>query len=84
MSARQYRPIDCSLHDRLESVATLRKTVRITFRDSAGGSRQADDQIVDIFTRAGAEFVKLGDGREIRLDDLQEVDGVSFRNLSER
>ena len=84
MSERGYRPIDCSLHDQLESAATLRKNVRITFRDSAGGSSQVDDQIVDIFTKAGAEYVKLGDGREVRLDDLQEVDGVSFGDLSER
>lgn len=83
-SEREYRPIDCSLHDQLEAAATLRKKIRITFRDSAGRSVQSEDQIVDIFTKAGVEYVKLGDGREVRLDDLQEVDDVSFGDLPER
>ena len=84
MSERGYRPIDCSLHDQLESAATLKKKVRITLRDSAGRSVHVDDQIVDIFTKAGVEYVKLGSGREVRLDDLQEVDGVTFSDLPER
>jgi Rho-binding antiterminator len=84
MSEREYRPIDCSLHDQLESAATLKKTVRITYRDTTGESRRADGEIVDIFTRAGAEYVTLADGLEVRLDDLQEVDGVLFGELPER
>ncbi len=64
----------------MESIATLRKRVRIRFRDPAGGSGETDEQLLDIFTKHGAEYVKLGDGRELRLDDLQDVDGVSFGN----
>jgi Rho-binding antiterminator len=78
MPEREYRPVDCLLHDQLESAATLRKKVRIAFRDSTGGSGQLEDRIVDVYTRAGAEYVKLEGGREIRLDDLQEVNGISF------
>lgn len=84
MSEREYRPIDCSLHDQLESAATLKKKVRITLRNSAVGSGHVYEQIVDIFTKAGVEYVKLGNGREIRLDDLQEVDGVTFSEVPER
>jgi transcriptional antiterminator Rof (Rho-off) len=73
-----YRPIDCSLHDELEAAATLRKTVRISYRASQGGLVEIEDRILDIFTRDGAEYVQLSRGAEVRLDDLRSVDGLSF------
>ena len=75
---RVYRPIDCSLHDRLEAAATLRKIVAISYRTPQGELVGIEDRILDIFTRDGAEYLRLGDGSEIRLDDLCSVDGVVF------
>jgi Rho-binding antiterminator len=79
MTDREYSPIDCSLHDRLEQIATLGRRVHIAYRTERANGGEAEEQILDVFTRDGVELVRLGDGREIRLDDLSEVDGVSFR-----
>jgi Rho-binding antiterminator len=79
MSAeRPYSPIDCSLHDRLESAATLRKPVRIAYRDSLNDLVCLEDRIVDVFGRGGIEFMKLENGTVVRLDDVASVDGVAF------
>jgi transcriptional antiterminator Rof (Rho-off) len=77
-SDQPYRPIDCSLHDRLESAATLRKRVCIAYRSSDNELLQVEDRIVDIYTRDGVEFMGLGNGTEIRLDDIDSVDGLAF------
>ena len=73
-----YRPIDCSLHDRLEAAATLRKIVAISYRTPQGELVEIEDRILDIFTRDGAEYLRLSGASEIRLDDLCSVDGVVF------
>jgi Rho-binding antiterminator len=72
-----YRPLECGLHDRLESLATLGRQVRIRYL--AGRSEaETSDRIVDVFARDGAEYVRLASGPEIRLDRLRTVDGVVF------
>jgi Rho-binding antiterminator len=73
-----YRPIDCGLHDRLEALATLRRPCRVVFHAEDGAHREVQDRIVDVFARAGAEFVRLASGTEVRLDRLRSVDGVPF------
>ena len=71
-----YRPIDCSLHDQLEAAATLRRTIHIVY-ERDGEIVETADRILDIFTRDGAEFLKLST-TEVRLDELRIVDGVPF------
>jgi Rho-binding antiterminator len=73
-----YSPIPCALHDRLEALATLGQPCRIVYRDADGSSRETDDRIVDVFARAGEEFVRTAAGLEIRLDRLEWVAGVQF------
>lgn len=73
-----YKPIDCSLHDRLESAATLRQVVSIDFRDAEGELLHVEDRIVDVVSRDGAEYMKLAQGKEIRLDAIASMDGVPF------
>lgn len=73
-----YAPIECSLHDQLESLATLGRTCRVVYRDDSGEERELEGRLVDIFARGGAEFVRLDSGVEIRLDRLEWVDGVRF------
>lgn len=75
-----YTPIDCALHDRLESIATLRAVVRIEYIDDDGGVRGADDRIADVFARDGAEYLRTGSGLEIRLDHLETVNGIRYGN----
>ena len=73
-----YRPIDCSLHDRLEAWATLGNPQRIAYHDEGGSSRVTEGRIVDVFARNGEEFIRTESGEEIRLDRLERVGGVDF------
>ena len=71
-----YDPISCEFHDRLEDLATLRKRARISFRDESGGDQHRDTVITDVFAREGAEYLSMGTGETLRLDQLVEVDGA--------
>ena len=73
-----YSPIACALHDRLESFATLRPVVRIEYVADNGDVRAAEDRIVDVFARGGAEYLRTASGLEIRLDRLETVDGIRY------
>lgn len=72
----RYNPISCEFHDRLEDLATLRKSVHIRFRDESGADQQRDAVITDVFARSGEEFLSIGSGELLRLDRLVEVDGA--------
>ena len=76
--ADDYRPIDCALHDRLESLATVGRAVTIEYRDEHGLARRAQDVIVDVYARAGVEYLRTQTGLTIRLDRLVGVDGRSY------
>lgn len=69
-----YRPIDCNVHDLLESFSVLRKRCRIDFETADGTRRSVTGRITDIFTRDGAEYLRTDDGTEIRLDRLRTVE----------
>ena len=69
-----YEPIDCSVHDRLEALAVTGAPCRITFVTPGGEERRAAGRIVDVFARGGAEYIRLDDGTEIRLDRLHSVE----------
>lgn len=75
-----YVPIDCSFHDRLESLAVRRLVVPVAVRE-AGTTRAFEARIADVFSRDGAEFARLvtedGSEVEVRLDQLVSVAGVT-------
>ena len=68
-----YRPIDCSVHDRLEHFAVRRTVLSVRFASADGTEQDRDGRIEDLYTRDGAEYLRLDDGTEIRLDQLREV-----------
>lgn len=74
--AEPYQPIDCEVHDVLESVATTRKLARIELRDDAGATQLVEAKVEDIFAREGVEYVALSTGDTVRLDRLVTIDGV--------
>lgn len=84
--ADPYRPIACGLHDELQLRAMRRIAVTLRYREDDGGDAPGDEptvreragRVVDVRTRAGAEYLVLDDGTEIRLDRLVEVDGIHF------
>jgi Rho-binding antiterminator len=74
MAETGYTPIDCDNHDQLESLATLGREVRVKHRDESGGERTQESTITDVFTRDGAEWIRLREGDEIRLDRIVSVE----------
>lgn len=73
-----YLPIDCSLHDRLEALATLRRPCRIRYSGADGGPHEVVDRIADVFAADGEEFLRTAGGVTVRLDRVVGVDGVAF------
>lgn len=76
--SREYQPIDCGLHDRLEDVAIRHASSRLRYRDANGSEIESDEVIDDVFARDGVEYVRTRSGLEIRLDDIVALDGVTF------
>ncbi|QYO62198.1 hypothetical protein [Leptolyngbya sp. 7M] len=70
-----YIPISCDFHDRLEALATLRQTCQIVYRNQANEVIEVEDWIVDVYAANQADFLKLKDGTEIRLDRIVTVNG---------
>lgn len=54
-----YRPIDCGLHDGLLALATRGTRIRLRYRGDAGGREEMEGKIVDVFTRDGAEWLRM-------------------------
>ena len=73
-----YHPIACGLHDELQLRVMRGRTVEVRWVDAAGGVVVRDASLADVFSRDGAEFLRLVDGPDIRLDRLLSVDGLPF------
>lgn len=75
-----YIPINCNYYDKLEAWAILKEEVKIHFLDSDGSEKELKGRIVDFFIKEKAEFMKLADEQEIRLDHLLSVNGEAVPN----
>jgi Rho-binding antiterminator len=75
-----YHPIDCDLYDELVLMAMKQQQCHIRYRDTLGQVTELEDNIVDIFSQAGQERLKLGQGLEIRLDYLIKVNGIEIKS----
>ena len=71
----KYNLVSCDFHDRLEELATLRQACLIVYSNSAEESVEVHGLIVDVFAFDGADFLKLKDGTQIRLDKIISIDG---------
>lgn len=77
-----YHPIDCGLHDELQLRVLRRRAVELAWRDSRGTTMRREAVLQDVFSRDAAEYVRLDDGTEVRLDRLVTVDGLAFDPLA--
>ncbi len=76
MAEKPYTPISCDLHDHLLAYATLRRICVVIYTNEAGEEVDVQDQIVDVYTQSGEEFLKLQGGTVIRLDHLIRVEPI--------
>lgn len=79
--AADYRPIACTLHDRLEAACLRRRSIAIAWRDADGLNHSAIVIPRDVRSRPGAEYLVAdhdGEKLEIRLDRLVRFDNLPF------
>lgn len=75
-----YVPIRCDFHEELQVRAMRRCRCTIAHRSESGQEVCVRDLIQDVYARNGEEFVRLGNGDEIRLDRLIRVDEQLLRD----
>ncbi|MBD1914851.1 MULTISPECIES: hypothetical protein [Cyanophyceae] len=71
----EYQSVSCDFYDELEALATLHRTCPIHYRTESSDEVSTEGQIIDFFVVEKAEYLRLKDGTEIRLDRLISVDG---------
>lgn len=76
-----YRPIDCGLHDELQLRVLRGRSVEVRWIEADGDERRSVGRVTDVFSRDGAEYLRLEDGRDVRLDHLALVDGIPFGSV---
>ena len=67
-----YQPVSCGLYDQVEVFATFRTEVELVIETEAG-QETIVGVIVDVNTRKDGEYLKLENGREIRLDRVRSL-----------
>lgn len=70
-----YRPIACVEHEKLEYAVLRRQHLRLCYLDAGGLPVEADVLPLDVYTAAGAEWLKFAPGpggaaSVIRLDAI--------------
>lgn len=67
----QYAPISCALHDEYLAAATLRRPIKLKVKHANGQAVEVGGVIVDVYSKAGAEYLKLDNGTVYRLDQIE-------------
>ncbi|MBD9470401.1 hypothetical protein [Pseudoxanthomonas sp. PXM01] len=78
-----YVPINCEFHDVLEATAVRRRPAIFSLRDPAGQPATVHARIVDLYAHDGMEYMRLDDGRVVRLDHIISVDGVAQASFTD-
>ena len=73
-TAKPYKPIDTDVVDNLEHYALDRIHVRIQYLDHTSTQQELRGKIAEVFTTNHEEFLKMDDGRQMRLDQIIKVD----------
>ena len=74
-----YQPVACGFYDEL-GLRMLRETPSVLVVATDDETETIQAVIRDVFTEGDAEYVRLDDGRRIRLDRIQRVDDVEPSN----
>jgi transcriptional antiterminator Rof (Rho-off) len=70
-----YEPVACSFYDEL-GLRMMRERPCTLVVDEGEQAETIEAVLADVFTEGGAEYVRLDDGRRIRLDRIRRVDDV--------
>ena len=75
---KQYKPIACGLYDELELRALRKQKVNLLFINDKNKNESIDCVITDLFSKDKIEYLKTDNGRIIRLDNIIEMDNITF------
>lgn len=78
LSMNKYVPISCEFHSLLEALATTRKNAEIEYLDAEGKLQTSSEVILDVYAVDKEEYLKLGTGEKLRLDQLVAVNGAKL------
>ncbi|MFZ6748895.1 hypothetical protein [Undibacterium sp. Ren11W] len=70
-----YRSVNCEFHDVLEALATRRQRCVLVYLAEDGSTKTCEALITDVYAKAGADYLRLDNASELRLDRLLQVDG---------
>ena len=76
---KEYMPIVCSLHDRLED-AIVKKLKGVITYISGSEVNRIEDRVIDWVNENNEEFAVTESGKRIRLDHIISLFGVEFRS----
>ena len=68
----KYQPISCNLYDRIESLAVLKKNIKIILINDDKTEELIEGKISDVFSKDSAEFLVINDSK-IRLDKIKSI-----------
>lgn len=71
----QYQPIDCGVYDEIEVLAMQKKPCEIEFRQEDLTVRSITTEVLDVYSKDHAEWVKLASGDVVRLDQIVRLNG---------
>jgi transcriptional antiterminator Rof (Rho-off) len=72
-TSKPYTPIDTDRVDDIELYALDKIRVLIRFLDHSGEPAELNGLIGEVYTKDHAEYLKMTDGRNLRLDQIIEV-----------
>ena len=72
-TSKPYKPVDTDLVDNLEHFAVDHIQVHVAYIDHTGSSQELRGKIAEVFTKDHQEFLKMADGRTLRLDQVKTV-----------
>jgi hypothetical protein len=79
MNENGNEPIAHSTHEKLKETAVQGLPALFEIRDEGGSTRAIQARIQDLYARDGLEYLRTSEGRQIRLDHVQAVNGEPVR-----
>ena len=73
----KYVPIDCNYYDRILEIITKKEVAELEFINLAGAKEFYLGRFLDVYTKAGEEFLKLENGATLRLDTIVSINRIA-------
>jgi hypothetical protein len=70
-------PVSARFFEELEMLSALHKSCEIIYRSENGGRTVTRDRIAVLYREGGVDWLRTGSGLLIRLQALEQVDGMT-------